>query len=57
MFNRSSDSYFMFQDVIRSQEHSITELLKAVSAQNDQMDHQREKIKVLEQKVAARDCT
>lgn len=43
--------------MIRSQEHSITELLKAVSAQNDQIDHQRTKIKILEEKVDVRDCT
>lgn len=57
MFNRFSDSYFLFQEVIRSQEQSITELLKAVSAQNDQMIHQTAKIKILEEKVNVRDCT
>lgn len=59
MFNRSSVSYcfVFFQEVIRSQEQSITELLKAVSAQNDQMNHQRAKIKILEEKVDGRDCT
>lgn len=45
------------QDVIHSQEQNIIELLKAVSAQSDQINHQRTKIKILEEKVDVRDCT
>lgn len=59
MSDRSYDSYFIFpdQDVIHSQEQSIIELLKAVSAQSDQINHQRTKIKILEEKVGFRNCT
>ncbi|XP_028987724.1 angiopoietin-related protein 3-like [Betta splendens] len=41
------------RDVIHSQEQSIIELLKAVSAQSDQIDNQRTKIKNLEEKLTA----
>ncbi|XP_053185376.1 angiopoietin-related protein 3-like isoform X2 [Scomber japonicus] len=39
--------------VIHSQEHSITELLNAVREQSDQLNHQRTKIKSLEEKLTA----
>ncbi|KAM4605610.1 angiopoietin-related protein 3-like [Polymixia lowei] len=38
------------KDVIYTQERSITELLKAVRDQSDQLNHQRNKIKSLEEK-------
>ncbi|XP_071372491.1 angiopoietin-related protein 3-like [Centroberyx affinis] len=38
------------KDVIHSQEQSITELLRAVREQSDQLNHQRIKIKLLEEK-------
>lgn len=41
----------MFQAVIHSQERSITELLKAVRDQSDQINFQKTKIKNLEEKV------
>ena len=37
--------------MIESQERTITELLKAVREQHDQLDHQKSKIKNLEDKV------
>uniref|UniRef100_A0A3Q3IV58 Fibrinogen C-terminal domain-containing protein n=1 Tax=Monopterus albus TaxID=43700 RepID=A0A3Q3IV58_MONAL len=43
------------RDVINSQEQSILELLKAVSEQSDQINHQRTKIKILEEKVNAKE--
>lgn len=42
--------------MIHSQEQSITELLKAVREQSDQLNHQRVKIKILEEKVNVRAC-
>jgi len=39
------------QEVILSQERSITELLNAVREQSDQLNHQRVKINILEEKV------
>uniref|UniRef100_A0A3B4ZCE7 Angiopoietin-related protein 3-like n=1 Tax=Stegastes partitus TaxID=144197 RepID=A0A3B4ZCE7_9TELE len=39
--------------VIHSQEQSIGELLKAVREQSDQLNHQRSKIKILEEKLTA----
>ncbi|XP_042285425.1 angiopoietin-related protein 3-like [Thunnus maccoyii] len=39
--------------VIHSQDQSITELLKAVREQSDQLNHQRIKIKALEEKLTA----
>lgn len=42
---------FFDQEVIQTQEQSITELLKAVREQSDQLNHQRAKIKNLEEKV------
>lgn len=41
--------------MIHSQEQSIIELLKAVREQSDQLNHQRVKIKILEEKVNVRD--
>ncbi|XP_022049215.1 angiopoietin-related protein 3-like [Acanthochromis polyacanthus] len=41
------------REVILSQEQSITELLKAVREQSDQLNHQRTKIKLLEEKLSA----
>uniref|UniRef100_A0A665VCP5 Angiopoietin-related protein 3-like n=1 Tax=Echeneis naucrates TaxID=173247 RepID=A0A665VCP5_ECHNA len=40
------------KNVIHTQEQSIIELLNAVKEQNDQINHQRTKIKLLEEKVA-----
>lgn len=40
-----------FQEVIESQEKTITDLLKAVREQHDQLDNQKMKIKNLEEKV------
>lgn len=40
-----------FQEVIEAQEKTITNLLKAVTEQHDQLDHQKSKIKNLEEKV------
>ena len=47
--------FFRAQEVIHSQERSITELLKAVREQSDQLNHQRVQFKTLEEKVTARD--
>ncbi len=44
-------SLWHFQDVIEAQEKTITNLLKAVKEQHDQLDHQKVKIKNLEEKV------
>lgn len=41
----------IFQEVIEAQENTITNLLKAVKEQHDQLDHQKFKIKNLEEKV------
>lgn len=41
-----------FQEVIESQEKTITNLLKAVKEQHDQLDNQKSKIKNLEEKVS-----
>ncbi|XP_076018382.1 angiopoietin-related protein 3-like [Genypterus blacodes] len=41
------------KEVIHTQEQSITELLRAVSEQSDQLNHQRMKIKTLEEKLSA----
>lgn len=41
----------VFQDVIESQERTITDLLKAVREQNEQLNYQKNKIKTLEDKV------
>lgn len=41
----------LFQDVIEVQERTITDLLKAVREQHDQLNHQKTKIKTLEEKV------
>ncbi|XP_056246421.1 angiopoietin-related protein 3-like [Seriola aureovittata] len=41
------------RDVINSQEQSIIELLNAVKEQNDQINHQKTKIKILEEKLTA----
>ncbi|XP_047446599.1 angiopoietin-related protein 3-like [Mugil cephalus] len=41
------------REVIRSQEQSITELLKSVTEQSDQLNYQRTKIKTLEEKLIA----
>uniref|UniRef100_UPI0037E8E8A3 angiopoietin-related protein 3-like n=1 Tax=Semicossyphus pulcher TaxID=241346 RepID=UPI0037E8E8A3 len=41
------------REVIQSQERSITELLKAVREQSEQLNHQRSKIKILEEKLTA----
>lgn len=43
------------QEVIHTQEQSITELLRAVREQSDQLNYQQEKIKILEEKVNVRD--
>lgn len=40
-----------FQEVIEAQEKTITDLLKAVKEQHDQLDNQKTKIKNLEEKV------
>lgn len=40
-----------FQEVIETQEKTITNLLKAVGEQHDQLDYQKLKIKNLEEKV------
>ncbi|XP_041804865.1 angiopoietin-related protein 3-like [Chelmon rostratus] len=45
------------REVIHTQEQSITELLKAVREQSDQLNHQRVKIKVLEEKLTANSLT
>ncbi|KAF7659034.1 hypothetical protein LDENG_00004190 [Lucifuga dentata] len=42
-----------FREVIHTQEKSITELLKAVWEQSDQLNHQMIKIKILEEKLTA----
>lgn len=42
-----------FREVIHTQEQSITELLKAVREQSDQLNHQSVKIKILEEKLTA----
>lgn len=42
--------------MIHTQEQSITELLKAVREQSDQLNLQKVKIKILEEKVNFRDC-
>ncbi|XP_037828939.1 angiopoietin-related protein 3-like isoform X2 [Kryptolebias marmoratus] len=41
------------RDVIKSQEQSISELLKAVAEQSEQLDQQKLKIKTLEKKLTA----
>lgn len=41
----------LFQDVIDAQESTITDLLKAVKEQHDQLNQQKTKIKTLEEKV------
>ncbi|XP_070830789.1 angiopoietin-related protein 3-like [Chaetodon trifascialis] len=45
------------REVIHTQEQSITELLKAVREQSDQLNHQRVKIKILEEKLTANTLT
>nr|XP_046265372.1 angiopoietin-related protein 3-like [Scatophagus argus] len=45
------------REVIHSQEQSITELLNAVREQSDQLNHQRVKIKILEEKLTANTLT
>lgn len=50
-----SHRYFPHQEVIHTQEQSITELLKAVREQSDQLNLQNVKIKTLEEKVKVRD--
>ncbi|XP_070775611.1 angiopoietin-related protein 3-like [Enoplosus armatus] len=45
------------REVIHSQEHSITELLKAVREQSDQLNHQRVKIRILEEKLTTNTLT
>ncbi|TKS80171.1 Angiopoietin-related protein 3 [Collichthys lucidus] len=45
------------REVIQTQEQSITELLKAVREQSDQLNHQRLKIKILEEKFSANTLT
>lgn len=40
-----------FQEVIEAQEKTITNLLKAVKEQHDQLDNQKIQIKNLEEKV------
>lgn len=49
-------TFFLCQAVIHSQDQSITELLKAVKEQSDQLNHQRIKIKTLEEKVDIMHC-
>lgn len=39
------------QEVIEAQERTITDLLRAVKEQHDQLDNQKTKIKILEEKV------
>lgn len=39
------------QEVIEAQEKTITDLLQAVKEQHDQLDNQKTKIKILEEKV------
>lgn len=39
------------QEVIEGQEKTITDLLQAVKEQHDQLDNQKSKIKILEEKV------
>ena len=51
----NSITSFPDQNVIYGQERSIMELLKAVREQSDQLNHQRDKIKNLEEKVNVRD--
>lgn len=55
-YNNNNSYFFHDQDVIQTQEQSITELLKSVKEQSDQINHQRTKIKILEEKVDVRDC-
>lgn len=43
--------HWLFQEVIDSQEKTITDLLIAVREQHDQLDYQKIKIKNLEEKV------
>ncbi|XP_044076808.1 angiopoietin-related protein 3-like [Siniperca chuatsi] len=45
------------RELIHSQEQSITELLKAVREQSDQLNHQRVKIRILEEKLTASTLT
>ncbi|KAK6308745.1 hypothetical protein J4Q44_G00202080 [Coregonus suidteri] len=40
------------KDVIEAQERTITDLLKAVREQHDQLNHQKTKIKTLEEKIS-----
>lgn len=42
---------FLFQEVIEAQDKTITSLLKAVQEQHEQLDHQKIKIKNMEEKV------
>lgn len=39
------------QEVIEAQEKTISDLLQAVKEQHDQLDNQKTKIKILEEKV------
>lgn len=48
--------FFPDQEVIHTQEQSITELLRAVREQSEQLNLQKVKIKILEEKVNVRDC-
>lgn len=41
----------MSKEVIEAQEKTITDLLQAVKEQHDQLDNQKSKIKILEEKV------
>ncbi|XP_037313051.2 angiopoietin-related protein 3-like [Pungitius pungitius] len=45
------------REVIHSQERSITELLEAVREQSDQLNHQRAKIRILEEKFTVNTLT
>lgn len=52
MVLHSSARFSFDQEVIHSQERSITELLQAVTEQSDQLNLQQEKINILEEKVS-----
>lgn len=42
----------LFQDVNEAQDKTISSLLKAVQEQHEQLDHQKMKIKSMEEKVS-----
>lgn len=47
----SINNFYLLQDVIETQERTITDLLKSVKEQHEQLNYQKIKIKSLEDKV------